>query len=53
MTNFYIFLGKDVDFFKKQAGRIKDGIVKEMAKNNLKITLERIQFVNKCKNNEL
>lgn len=47
------FLGKDVDFFKKQVGRIGDGIVKKVAKDNLKIALEQIQFVNRCRNNEL
>lgn len=47
------FLGKDVDFFKKQVGRIGSGIAKEMARNNLKIALEQIQFVNRCRNNEL
>ena len=47
------FLGKDVDFFEKQVGRIRDGRVKEVAKNNLKIALEQIQFVNRCKNSEL
>ena len=47
------FLGKDVDFFEKQVGRIRSGIAKKVAKNNLKIALEQIQFVNRCKSNEL
>ena len=46
------FLGQDVDFFKKQVGRVQ-GIAKKVAKNNLKIALEQIRFVNRCKNNEL
>lgn len=46
------FLNEDVDFFKKQVGRVH-GIAKKVAKNNLKIALEQIRFVNRCKNNEL
>ena len=47
------FLGEDVDFFENLIGKLRSVIAKEVAKDDLKITLERIQFVNRCKNNEL
>ena len=47
------FLGKDVNFFKYQIGKSRSSVAKEVVMNDLKITLERIQFVNMCRNNEL
>lgn len=45
-------LRKEAVFCEKQIGVFKTRVAKDIAKNRLKIILERIQFVNKCKNNE-
>lgn len=45
-------LREEADFFEREIGVCKARVAKDIAKNNLKIILERIQFVNKCKNNE-
>lgn len=45
-------LNEDKDFFEEQVNKFKSRAAKDSARNDLKITLERIQFVNKCKNNE-
>lgn len=47
------FLNEDVNFFKYQIGKSRSSVAKEVVMNDLKITLERIQFVNMCRNNEL
>lgn len=41
-----------VVFVKKRIGKYKFPAAENKAKNDLKIALERIQFVNKCKNND-
>ena len=46
-------LGKDIDFFEWEVGNLKSPRAKDAARNGLKTTLEQIQFVNRCKNNEL
>ena len=46
-------LGKEADFLEWEVGKCKSRAAKDAAKNDLKITLERIQFVNRCRNNEL
>lgn len=45
-------LRKEAVYCEKQIGLFKAHVAKDMAKNRLKIILERIQFVIKCKNNE-
>lgn len=46
-------LGKEADFFKWEADNLKSRVAKDAARNGLKFTLEQIQFVNMCRNNEL
>ena len=45
-------LGKSAVFWESRIGKYTSRTVNDMTENKLKIILERIQFVNKCKNNE-
>lgn len=46
------FLGKSAVFWKSRIGKYESRTANDMTENKLKIILERIQFINKCKNNE-
>lgn len=46
------FLGESAVFWKSRVGKYTSRTANDLAKNNLKIISKRIQFVNKCKNNE-